>query len=200
MTDVCGEVQCVTEVNEEERIDITTYEQVFLEADLAQHITNVPQSTSLTSPSVPLAIILTTDTPILASERLLPAITISASATASNDQIVGKNLFILFTNLLLFHDNIGELPSLYTGDGTLEYVPLKLRRAIVEGADINLAQILIPYEGIQTVREVETVATCVYLKQTTDPRINKIRTLREFIIPFVISTARVTLIQTDVES
>ncbi|CAF1157982.1 unnamed protein product [Didymodactylos carnosus] len=173
---------------------------LFLEADLAQHITNVPQSTSLTSPSVPLAIILTTDTPILASERLLPAITISASATASNDQIVGKNLFILFTNLLLFHDNIGELPSLYTGDGTLEYVPLKLRRAIVEGADINLAQILIPYEGIQTVREVETVATCVYLKQTTDPRINKIRTLREFIIPFVISTARVTLIQTDVES
>ncbi|CAF0979548.1 unnamed protein product [Didymodactylos carnosus] len=143
MVDACGEVQCVTEITEEERIDITIYEQVFLEADLAQHITNVPQSIS---PYVPLASILTTGTPILPSERLLPTTTTSASG--SNDQIGGKNLFTLFTNLLVFHDSTGGLPSLYTDDGTLEYVPLKLRRAIVEGADVNLAQLLIPYEGI----------------------------------------------------
>ncbi|CAF1651864.1 unnamed protein product, partial [Didymodactylos carnosus] len=49
---------------------------------------DVPQSSSATtSPFVPLASTLTTDTPILASGHFLPATTISASATGSNDQI-----------------------------------------------------------------------------------------------------------------
>ncbi|CAF1011841.1 unnamed protein product [Didymodactylos carnosus] len=49
--------------------------------------TDVSQSNSSTSPSVPFASTLTTGTPILATGCLLPATTISASATGSNDQI-----------------------------------------------------------------------------------------------------------------
>jgi hypothetical protein len=71
------------------------------------------------------------------------------------------------------------------GDTDIETVPKGLRKAIIEGYNVNLIRLLLPRDNKKYSRDDdEDEDKSVYLKQKTDPRLDKNLTILEFILAF----------------
>ncbi|CAF5008884.1 unnamed protein product [Rotaria sp. Silwood1] len=71
------------------------------------------------------------------------------------------------------------------GDSDLETVPKGLRKAIIEGYNVNLVRLLLPRDNKKYSRnDDDDEDKNVYLKQKDDPRLDKNLTILEFILAF----------------
>lgn len=71
------------------------------------------------------------------------------------------------------------------GENDLEAVPKGLRKAIIEGYNVNLARLLLPRDTKKYSRDDdEDQDNSVYLKPKSDPRLDKNLTILEFILAF----------------
>ena len=66
-------------------------------------------------------------------------------------------------------------------DSDIESVPKRLRKAIIEGYNVNMSRLLLPRNNEDDDEEEDE---SVYLKLKTDPRLDKSLTIMEFILAF----------------